>query len=98
MTPVKVGYSIREAAEAVGIGRSVMCNLIRAGDIESFKIGARRIIPAGAINHYVARKLAESRTTPDVTVAGPTRAPATINDPLPSKELGRGNDNARSRH
>ena len=44
----KLGYSIEEAAEAVGVGRTTMCALVRTGVVESVKIGRRRIVPRAA--------------------------------------------------
>lgn len=70
----KLGYSIEEAAGAAGIGRSLLCELIRRGDIDSVKIGRRRIIPADSLRRYIARLVEEQRAvraTPDVDAAGP---------------------------
>ena len=50
-----------EAAERIGIGRAKMFELIAAGEIASFKIGSRRIIPVSAIDDFMSRKLAEAR-------------------------------------
>jgi excisionase family DNA binding protein len=49
----KIGYSIEEAADACGIGRTVMCALIRDGAIKSVKIGRRRVIPAESVRAYM---------------------------------------------
>jgi len=42
-----------EAAEALGIGRSKLYELLRAGLVESVLIGAARRIPADALDNYV---------------------------------------------
>lgn len=55
------GFSPPEAAERIGISVAKMFELIAAGEIESFKIGSRRIIPVSAIDDFIARKLAEAR-------------------------------------
>jgi excisionase family DNA binding protein len=44
-----------EAAEALGIGRSKLYELMRAGVVESVLIGTGRRIPADALAAYVAR-------------------------------------------
>ena len=42
-----------EAADALGIGRSKLYELLRAGAVESVLIGAARRIPADALESYV---------------------------------------------
>jgi excisionase family DNA binding protein len=54
MTAGKLGYSIAEAAGQLGIGRSLMCELIARGDLRSVKIGSRRIVPADSLREYLA--------------------------------------------
>lgn len=44
-----------EAAEALGIGRSKLYELIRAGVVESVLIGTARRIPADALDRYIHR-------------------------------------------
>ncbi|MEV5692462.1 helix-turn-helix domain-containing protein [Micromonospora globbae] len=45
---------VEEAARALGIGRSLVYNLIRSGRLRSFKVGSRRLIPAAAIDETIA--------------------------------------------
>jgi excisionase family DNA binding protein len=55
----KVGYSIEEAAQSLGVGRTTVYDLMNSGDLESVKVGRRRIIPADAIGAFlVARRAA----------------------------------------
>jgi len=49
-----------EAAQALGIGRSKLYELMQAGVVESVHIGACRRIPADALEELVARLRAES--------------------------------------
>lgn len=42
-----------EAAEALGIGRSKLYELMRAGLLESVRIGAARRVPAAALEEYI---------------------------------------------
>lgn len=42
-----------EAAQALGIGRSKLYELLRAGAVESVLIGTARRIPADALEEYV---------------------------------------------
>lgn len=48
----KIGYSIDETIEATSLGRTVVYELLRSGELESIKVGRRRIIPADAIRSY----------------------------------------------
>lgn len=43
-----------EAAEALGIGRSKLYELMRAGTVESVLIGAARRVPVDALEAYIA--------------------------------------------
>jgi excisionase family DNA binding protein len=52
-------YSVREAAEIVGVGKSKMWELVGRGEIESVKVDALRKIPADALTSYVKRLRAE---------------------------------------
>ncbi|WP_435055181.1 excisionase family DNA-binding protein [Micromonospora aurantiaca (nom. illeg.)] len=45
---------VEEAAHALGIGRSLVYDLIRSGRLRSFKVGSRRLIPASAIDEAIA--------------------------------------------
>ena len=40
----KLGLSVEEAAETIGIGRSEMYEQIAAGNIQTFKVGRRRLV------------------------------------------------------
>ncbi|MEM8923795.1 MAG: helix-turn-helix domain-containing protein [Actinomycetota bacterium] len=43
-TAPKLAYSVEEAAEALGISRRSIYELLRSGQLGSVKIGARRLI------------------------------------------------------
>lgn len=51
----KSAYPITEAAQLLSIGRSSFYELLNAGEIQSFKIGNRRLIAAEDIDAYVAK-------------------------------------------
>ena len=44
---------VEEAAQALGIGRSLVYDLIRSGRLRSFKVGSRRLIPIAAIEETI---------------------------------------------
>jgi excisionase family DNA binding protein len=43
-----------EVAQALGIGRTTVFELMRSGELRSVKIGVSRRIPADAVAEYVA--------------------------------------------
>ncbi len=44
---------VEEAAQLLGIGRSLVYDLIREGRLRSFKVGSRRLIPVTAVNDFI---------------------------------------------
>ena len=52
----KLNYSIDEACHAGGIGRSTLCEAISAGELETLKIGKRRLVPVAALERWLAGK------------------------------------------
>ena len=55
-------YSVEEAAQLLGIGRTFMFELVAAGHVASFKIGKLRKISRRALDDYIAH-LAEDEGT-----------------------------------
>jgi excisionase family DNA binding protein len=52
-TAVRLVLTVEEAAERLGIGRTLMYALITTGEVESVRIGRLRRIPADALENYV---------------------------------------------
>jgi excisionase family DNA binding protein len=52
---IKLAYSIDEAIEAIGLGRTTVFELMASGELESVKVGRRRLIPSEALKDYVQR-------------------------------------------
>lgn len=52
--------TVEEAARSLGLGRTTVFGLIRAGELHSVRIGRARRIPTGAITDYV-RALADQQ-------------------------------------
>jgi len=48
-------FSVEEAADLLGIGRTFMFQLVATGEIDSFKIGKRRKISRDAVEDYIER-------------------------------------------
>ncbi|HEY3718422.1 MAG TPA: helix-turn-helix domain-containing protein [Jatrophihabitantaceae bacterium] len=52
---VPLVLTIEQAAERLGIGRSLMYALVTSGEVESVTIGRLRRIPTDALVTYIAR-------------------------------------------
>lgn len=50
----KLAYSVEEARRSLGISRALIYELITSGRLHSVKVGARRIIPASALEDFLA--------------------------------------------
>jgi excisionase family DNA binding protein len=46
--------SVEQAAARLGLGRSVTYGLVMRGDLRSFRVGRRRLVPADAVGDYIA--------------------------------------------
>lgn len=53
-TPLKVGYSIREACLATSLSKSSIYNHIAAGRLRVVRVGGRTIIPAAALHALIS--------------------------------------------
>ena len=58
--PVRLLHSTNSAAAQLGVSRSTLYLLLRADEIESVQIGARRLVSHDALVAYVARLRAGS--------------------------------------
>ena len=54
--------SVKETEEALNLGHTKVCELIADGDIESIKIGRRRLIRPEAIDRFIERMAAGEPT------------------------------------
>jgi excisionase family DNA binding protein len=52
---------VEQAAQALGIGRTFMYELVGSGEVESVLIGRLRRVPADALADYVARLRVDKR-------------------------------------
>ena len=57
----RLAVSVSDAAAMIGLGRDVTYRLILGGEIPSFKVGARRLIPVTGLREYVEERTAEAR-------------------------------------
>ncbi|MBP2321550.1 excisionase family DNA binding protein [Kibdelosporangium banguiense] len=59
--PEPILFDVPSAARQLSISRTTLYELLKAGEIDSVKIGALRRIPLAALHAYTARKAAEYR-------------------------------------
>ncbi|GEM70502.1 hypothetical protein SAQ01S_02680 [Sphingomonas aquatilis NBRC 16722] len=52
--PLRLAYSVDEAARATGLGRTTLFKLIGDGTLPSVKIGKRRVIRAADLDNLLA--------------------------------------------
>lgn len=55
--PIKVLLTVEEVAQAMGLGRTFVYELVMRREILSIKLGRKRRIPVTALNDFVARQL-----------------------------------------
>ena len=53
---LKLAYTVGEAVAALGIGKTTLYKLIKEGQINTVKIGARTLIPTGAIQSLLTNE------------------------------------------
>ena len=51
---LKLVYSVNECAELVGIGRSLAWQMVRQGQLGSFKVGHRRLVAREDLEAFIA--------------------------------------------
>jgi excisionase family DNA binding protein len=59
----RIVLTIEQAAEQLGVGRTMMYSLVRGGQVRSVCIGRLRRVPVAALAEYVAALLDEPRPT-----------------------------------
>ncbi len=56
--PIKLLLTVEEAAQALGLGRSLLYDLLARKEIFSVKIGRVRRIPLAALQAFIEQKIA----------------------------------------
>ena len=51
----KANYSVSDAAEFLTVTKSYVHQLCRSGELESFSVGSRRVIPASALRALIEK-------------------------------------------
>jgi len=55
----KLAVPVPEACTRLGIGRTLFYELVNAGEIRTFKVGARTLVPVADLVAFIERKLKE---------------------------------------
>ena len=58
--------SVKDTEETLNLGHTKVCELIADGDIESIKIGRRRLVTPEAIDRFIASREAGEPTVRDL--------------------------------
>ena len=64
-SPTTLVYTVEAAGKALGIGRNSAYDAVRTGEIPSFRVGRRILIPRAALE----KKLAEAGTIKQIEAA-----------------------------
>ncbi len=56
----RLAYSIREAAQVVGVSERLFAERVRCGEVPSFRIGRRRLIGRDALHHFMNGRRAKA--------------------------------------
>ena len=75
--PVRLVLTVEEAAECLGIGRTLMYALITAGEVESVRIGRLRRVPADALDAS-CRRSGDGRHGPEAAPDRTAHASRTV--------------------
>lgn len=51
----RLAYPINDLAKSIGVGRSKLYAEIAAGRLRAVKVGSRTVVPADAVQAYLAR-------------------------------------------
>ncbi|WP_371917671.1 helix-turn-helix domain-containing protein [Pseudomonas gelidaquae] len=58
LAPISVG--IEEAARLIGVARSMLYEMIKKGEIQTFKLGRRRLVRVKTLEAFVKRQAQEN--------------------------------------
>ena len=67
-TSDKLAFSVREAAESLGVSRAFIYEVVRTGELPSVRIGTRILIPKAGIDALL-------KTTPSTYTSGSANKP-----------------------
>lgn len=50
----RIAVDVETAAQMLGISRAALYPLVMSGDVPSFKVGRRRLVPVEPLRHWAA--------------------------------------------
>lgn len=56
----KRAFSIPETAEALGVSRTSIYELMNQGELRSFHVGRRRFVPRDQVDQFISRRVSEA--------------------------------------
>jgi len=65
-----LAVGITEAARRLGLSARTIATLVKRGDLESRKIGRRRLIPTSVLVEFIRRDHRSGRVTPGEALQG----------------------------
>lgn len=60
-SPEPIAYAIPDGARAIGLGRTSFFNLLKRGEIRTFRIGSRRFVSRAELMRFVAEREAKAQ-------------------------------------
>jgi excisionase family DNA binding protein len=57
----RVSFNIEEAVAVTGLNKNALYRAIAANELQTFKVGKRRMVSARALQDYIARKEEEAQ-------------------------------------
>lgn len=58
--PSPLALTIQNACARLGVGRSTLYELMKAGEIRHFKIGSRTLIPDSELRTFIEKRMQEA--------------------------------------
>jgi excisionase family DNA binding protein len=65
-----IAVGIAEAARRLGLSARTIATLVKRGDLESRKVGRRRLIPISVLTEFIRRDHRSSHIGPGTTIVG----------------------------
>ncbi len=56
----KLAVSVNDAAVIIGLGRDLTYRLVMSGEVKSFLVGTRRLVPVAGLREYIERRTADA--------------------------------------
>jgi len=61
-TSTPLANQVPQACARLGIGRTALYELLKAGELRCFKVGTRTLIPESELQDFIAKRMASGAT------------------------------------